>query len=149
MKSSHYDTKNKRMHIGVCGAEYAHHMLPKLLQQAMAMLEDGSARPWVFMYDADTKHKAGEVYRVDEHVRFMHDWGAQLTGVNPIENVCATVENGKHKRLPECRSVDGLLQVVGEECAKLNTTGVAQKTHASVRKRLLALIDATGGRTTY
>ena len=149
MKSPHYDKKNKRMHIGVCGAEYAHHVLPRLLQQAMAMLEDGSARPWVFMYDADTKHKADEVYRVEEHMRFMHDWGAKLTGVNPMENVWATVENGKNKRLPECCSVDGLLQVVEEECTKLNTRGVAQKTHESMRKRLLALIDATGGRIKY
>ena len=142
MKSSHYDKRNKRMHIGFCGAEYAQHVLPKLVQQARAIMEDGSARPWVFMHDADKKHKAGEVYLVEEHVRFMHDWGAKLTEVNPIENVWAMVEHGKNKRLPECRNVDGLLKVVGEECVKLNTTGVAQRTHASVRKRLLAVIDA-------
>jgi hypothetical protein len=149
MKSSHYDKRNKRMHIGFCGAEYAQHVLPKLVQQARAIMEDGSARPWVFMHDADKKHKAGEVYLVEEHVRFMHDWGAKLTEVNPIENVWAMVEHGKNKRLPECRNVDGLLKVVGEECVKLNTTGVAQRTHASVRKRLLAVIDAKGGRTKY
>jgi hypothetical protein len=68
IKSSHYDKRNKRFHVGLCGAEYAQEVLPRLVQQAKDIMDDGSGRRWVFMHDADRKHKAGEVYLDQEHV---------------------------------------------------------------------------------
>jgi hypothetical protein len=149
IKSSHYDKRNKRFHVGLCGAEYAQEVLPRLVQQAKDIMDDGSGRRWVFMHDADRKHKAGEVYLDQEHVGYMHDWGAKLTEVNPIENVWAMIAYEKNRRLEECRTVNGLLKVLDEEWVKLNITKTAQKTHASVKDRLIAVINAAGGRTKY
>jgi hypothetical protein len=55
----------------------------------------------------------------------------------------------KNRRLEECRTVNGLLKVLDEEWVKLNITKTAQKTHASVKDRLIAVINAAGGRTKY
>jgi hypothetical protein len=141
--------KSKRYHVGLCGAEYAQEVLPRLVQQAKDIMDDGSGKSWVFMHDADRKHKAGEVYLDQEGVRYMHDWGAKLTEMNPIENVWAMIAYQKDKRLDECRNVKGLLNVLHEEWVKLNNTNKARKAHASVKDRLVALSKAAGGRTKY
>ena len=112
-------------------------------------MDDGSGRAWVFMHDADKKHTTGEAYIAQEGVRYMPDWGAKLTELNPIENVWGMMAYQKNMRLGECRTIKGLMKVLHEEWGKLNTTSKAQRTHASVPKRLAAMINAKGGRIEY
>jgi hypothetical protein len=149
LKSRYINKRTHKPHVGMCSDEYVNDVLPQLIEQTRAAMNDGTGRPFLFMHDADNKHKRGETYLQQAGVQFITDWGAKLTELNPIENVWSMLRAAYIKRLDECKTPDTLMSVLQEEWAHIDDEGHASNAHASVPKRLREVIRKGGGRIDY
>ena len=118
-----------------------------LAPEYMAAKQDG--KEWTVMQDNCSIHRA-KVVQADLRRRNIPllKWPPYSPDLNPIENIWAWMKHRLYADFPPCKDANEVEEVIMRIWADL-TPELCQRFAGNYEKRLLAVIEAKGGRTKY